>query len=191
MPTGRLVAAVPRGGAVPSEAAGRLVPGPLTQVRLVVSGVPVVELAAGTRLRIGSDVTVELTGPAAVHGGVAEAETADVVAARVLDGGPVRPGDAVTVDAVVLAPGDALDLDAFRPADVEAVVAAYLADAQASGLREVRIVHGRGRGVQRALVRRLLSGVPGIAAVEDAPPERGGWGATIVRLRSDGGAGAR
>jgi dsDNA-specific endonuclease/ATPase MutS2 len=61
-------------------------------------------------------------------------------------------------------------------------VAAYLLEARQAGLGEVRIVHGRGRGVQRAAIRHALAGAPGVAGFADAPPARGGWGATIVRL---------
>jgi DNA-nicking Smr family endonuclease len=77
---------------------------------------------------------------------------------------------------------DALDLHAFAPADVRSVVDEYLHAAQAQGFREVRLIHGRGTGVQRASVRALLAHHPLVAAHTDAPPERGGWGATIVLL---------
>lgn len=83
---------------------------------------------------------------------------------------------------------DALDLHAFAPAEVTAVVDDYLEAAHARGLREVRLIHGRGIGVQRARVQALLGRHPLVASFADAPPERGGWGATIVRL-IPGGAG--
>ncbi len=51
------------------------------------------------------------------------------------------------------------------------------------GLKALRIIHGRGIGVQREIVRAVLSRTPFVAAYGDAPPEAGGWGATIVRLR--------
>jgi DNA-nicking Smr family endonuclease len=78
---------------------------------------------------------------------------------------------------------DALDLHAFQPRDVPSVVGEYLEAAQARGFTEVRLVHGRGIGVQRAIVQALLARHPLVAAFADAPPERGGRGATIVRLR--------
>jgi DNA-nicking Smr family endonuclease len=78
---------------------------------------------------------------------------------------------------------DALDLHAFAPRDVRSVVDEYLREAQQRGFREVRLIHGRGIGVQRASVQSLLSRHPLVASFADAPPERGGWGATIVRLR--------
>ncbi|MGH9398868.1 MAG: Smr/MutS family protein [Thermoanaerobaculia bacterium] len=77
---------------------------------------------------------------------------------------------------------DSFDLHSFRPEDVASVVDEYLSQATAAGLREVRIIHGRGIGVRRAEVRRLLAERPGVADYFDAPPERGGAGATIVLL---------
>ena len=78
---------------------------------------------------------------------------------------------------------DALDLHAFAPPDIRSVVQDYLEAAHASGFREVRLIHGRGIGVQRASVQSLLARHPLVAGFADAPPERGGRGATIVRLR--------
>ena len=63
------------------------------------------------------------------------------------------------------------------------VVDEYLQVAHARGLREVRLIHGRGIGVQRAIVQSLLREHPLVAAFADAPEERGGRGATLVRLR--------
>ncbi len=77
---------------------------------------------------------------------------------------------------------DAFDLHAFRPAEILAAVDAYLDAAREAGLREVRLIHGRGRGVQRARVRAFLEGDPRVERVEEAPPGRGGWGATVVWL---------
>lgn len=82
---------------------------------------------------------------------------------------------------------DALDLHAFAPRDVRSAVDAYLHAAGARGFREVRLIHGRGTGTQRASVQALLARHPLVAAFADAPPERGGWGATIVRLRPPAG----
>ncbi len=78
---------------------------------------------------------------------------------------------------------DALDLHPFAPRDVPSVVAEYLEAAHTRGLREVRLIHGRGIGVQRETVRAVLAGHPRVADFRDARPELGGWGATIVRLR--------
>ncbi len=86
---------------------------------------------------------------------------------------------------------DTLDLHTFAPSEVADVVAEYLAAARAAGLREVRLIHGRGRGVQRANVHAVLARLPWVAAAREAPPDRGGWGATVVVLTAveDGGTG--
>ena len=78
---------------------------------------------------------------------------------------------------------DALDLHSFRPEDVASVVHEYLIEARARGFREVRLIHGKGIGVRRAEVRRLLAARDDVEAFSDAPPERGGSGATVVVLR--------
>jgi dsDNA-specific endonuclease/ATPase MutS2 len=66
---------------------------------------------------------------------------------------------------------------------VPSVVAEYLRAAHARGFREVRLIHGRGIGVQRQIVRSLLREHPLVADFADAPAERGGRGATVVQLR--------
>lgn len=73
-----------------------------------------------------------------------------------------------------------LDLHAFRPRDVSAVVDAFLAEAHAAGLTEVRFVHGRGKGVQRGLVQATLDRHPLVGAFWDDTASH--LGATIVRL---------
>ena len=78
---------------------------------------------------------------------------------------------------------ESIDLHLFRPGETRAVVGAYLEAAQAAGMREVRVIHGRGRGVQRAQVHRMLERDPRVLHYADAPGDRGGWGATLVRLR--------
>jgi DNA-nicking Smr family endonuclease len=78
---------------------------------------------------------------------------------------------------------DSLDLHAFAPKDVRPVVDEYLKEAAAHGFREVRLIHGRGIGAQRASVQSLLAGHPLVLRFFDAPPERGGWGATVVMLK--------
>lgn len=77
-----------------------------------------------------------------------------------------------------------LDLHAFAPRDVVSVVEEYLLACRERGVNEVRVVHGRGKGVQRAEVRRLLSRLDFVLDFDDAPPVSGGWGATIVHLAS-------
>ncbi len=78
---------------------------------------------------------------------------------------------------------DSIDLHGFAPGEIPSVVASYLEAAWEAGFREVRLIHGRGRGVQRARVQVMLARHPLVVEARDAPPERGGWGATLVRLR--------
>ena len=93
------------------------------------------------------------------------------------------PDDAPFPDPVVIPIEDSIDLHWFRAAEVGDVVEGYLEAAAERGLREVRIVHGRGRGVQRDRVRRLLARSPWVERFADAPGDRGGWGATLAWLR--------
>lgn len=79
---------------------------------------------------------------------------------------------------------DSLDLHPFAPRDVRPVVDEYLKEAAGKGFREVRLIHGRGTGAQRASVRLLLAAHPLVLRFFDAPAERGGWGATVVVLKS-------
>jgi DNA-nicking Smr family endonuclease len=83
---------------------------------------------------------------------------------------------------VVLPVGDVLDLHSFLPKDIPSVVEEFLEECRRSGIPEVRLFHGKGAGVQRAIVRSLLDRYPSVISFEDAPPEAGGWGATIVSL---------
>ena len=85
-------------------------------------------------------------------------------------------------DEVVVPLEDRIDLHPFRPRDVRSVVESYLEQAIESGFHEVRLIHGRGIGVQRETIRSLLKRHPHVVEFFDAPPERGGWGATVVRL---------
>lgn len=78
---------------------------------------------------------------------------------------------------------DVLDLHSFRPAEVPDVVREYLDAAAERGFEELRIIHGKGIGVQRQTVRTLLERDPRVTAFGDAPGEAGGWGATWARLR--------
>ena len=77
---------------------------------------------------------------------------------------------------------DVLDLHSVSPRDVKTVVEEYLFEANRLGLKALRIIHGRGIGVQRELVRSVLAGTPFVVSFTDAPGEAGGWGATIVTL---------
>jgi DNA-nicking Smr family endonuclease len=82
---------------------------------------------------------------------------------------------------------DELDLHTFAPRDIPSVVEEYLRACREEGLTLVRLVHGRGRGVQRAEVRRVLQRLTEeVDSFADAPPASGGWGATLVTLRPRG-----
>ncbi len=83
---------------------------------------------------------------------------------------------------VILPPEDFIDLHAFAPKDIPSVVEAYLEQCSQAGLRELRIIHGKGTGVQRNIVRSILQRHPNVADFRDAPPEAGSWGATMVVL---------
>jgi dsDNA-specific endonuclease/ATPase MutS2 len=77
---------------------------------------------------------------------------------------------------------DVLDLHSVSPKDVKPVVEEYLSEAHNLGFQAVRIIHGRGIGVQREMVRKVLERTPFVSWYGDAPAEAGGWGATIVTL---------
>ena len=78
---------------------------------------------------------------------------------------------------------DILDLHSIRPQDAKAVVEEYLIEANRLGFKALRIIHGRGIGAQREMVRGVLARSPLVIDFRDAPAEAGGWGATIVTLR--------
>jgi dsDNA-specific endonuclease/ATPase MutS2 len=80
---------------------------------------------------------------------------------------------------------DVFDLHSVRPEDVEEAVEAYLEEANRLRLKALRIIHGRGIGVQREIVRAVLARIPFVLSFQDAPLEAGGWGATIVTLRTE------
>lgn len=125
----------------------------------------------------------------AAFAGLLALATAVVLALARLGGGDAsgeteepEGGDLPADEPVVLPVEDSLDLHPFPPADVPRVVEDYLEVACERGFTEVRLIHGRGIGVQRERVRSLLSRHPRVTSFHDAPPERGGWGATVVYL---------
>ena len=93
------------------------------------------------------------------------------------------PDDSPFPELVEIPIEDSIDLHLFRASEIGDVVEGYLEAAAERGFREVRIIHGRGRGVQRDRVQRLLARSPYVERFTDAPADRGGWGATIAWLR--------
>jgi len=77
---------------------------------------------------------------------------------------------------------DVIDLHTIQPKEVKPVVEEYLEQVHQAGFRSVRIIHGKGIGVQREIVRTVLAGSSFVESWTDAPPDAGGLGATIVRL---------
>lgn len=77
---------------------------------------------------------------------------------------------------------DVFDLHTVHPREVKPVIENYLEEAHRMGFRALRIIHGRGIGVQREIVRSVLGKTPFVASFSDAPEAAGGWGATIVTL---------
>ena len=79
---------------------------------------------------------------------------------------------------------DSLDLHAFSPKETRAVVSAYVGEARKKGFEIVRIIHGKGVGVQREIVRKALSENPDVVSFKNAPEFSGSWGATIAKLKT-------
>ncbi len=117
-----------------------------------------------------------------------EAETKPTKASpnrgRKAEDGRRKPSASSVGDVVVLPISDSIDLHTFAPRDVSSVVEEYLYEACAKGFEEVRVIHGKGKGVQRRIVQSVMSRHPAVASFRTAPPTRGGHGATLVLLRS-------
>jgi len=80
---------------------------------------------------------------------------------------------------------DVLDLHTFLPRDIPDLLEDYLTECLKAGLYSVRIIHGKGKGVQKQRVQGLLQKNVLVSSFTDAPPEAGGWGATLVELKRD------
>ncbi len=78
---------------------------------------------------------------------------------------------------------DVLDLHTFKPRDVPDLLEDYIFECIKAGIFSIRIIHGKGKGVQKKRVQKLLKINPKVKSFQDAPPEAGGWGATIVELK--------
>jgi len=77
---------------------------------------------------------------------------------------------------------DSIDLHTFQPRDIKSVVEEYVNAAHEAGFREVRLIHGRGRGVQRGIVQAALNKHPLVESFDDAPDSH--LGATVATLRA-------
>jgi dsDNA-specific endonuclease/ATPase MutS2 len=79
--------------------------------------------------------------------------------------------------------GDVLDLHTFRPQDIADLLENYFDECIKAGIFSVRVIHGKGKGIQKRQVQRILQNNPAVKSFKDAPPEAGGWGATLVQLK--------
>lgn len=87
------------------------------------------------------------------------------------------------MEPIVMPIEDVLDLHTFRPQEIPDLLDDYLSACRETQILSVRIIHGKGRGVLKKRVRAILKRHPLVASIADAPPEAGGWGATVVELR--------
>jgi dsDNA-specific endonuclease/ATPase MutS2 len=92
-------------------------------------------------------------------------------------------GEADFPEIVKLPLEDILDLHTFLPKEIPDLVEDYIQQAYQAGFKQVRIIHGKGKGVQRAIVHSLLKRNPYVEALKVPPLELGGWGATLVILK--------
>ena len=77
-----------------------------------------------------------------------------------------------------------LDLHPFQPKEIASVVEEYIDQCKEAGFCEVRLIHGKGKGVQRNIIRALLEKHAEVESFHDAPLEAGSWGATVVILKN-------
>jgi len=80
---------------------------------------------------------------------------------------------------------DVLDLHTFKPGDVPELLEDYIFECIKAGIFSLRIIHGKGKGIHKKRVQKLLKNNPKVESFQDAPPEAGGWGATLVELKKD------
>jgi DNA-nicking Smr family endonuclease len=78
---------------------------------------------------------------------------------------------------------DVLDLHTFRPRDITDLLNEYFTECIKEGIDSVRVIHGKGKGIQKRQVHQILDKHPLVKCYSDAPPEAGGWGATLVELK--------
>ncbi len=97
--------------------------------------------------------------------------------------GAISPGNSTSGETVRMPITDTLDLHTFSPAELEPLLDDYLEACLKEGIQEVRIIHGKGRGVQRRRVQSVLSRSPLVQSYHGADPGGGSWGATIAVLK--------
>jgi DNA-nicking Smr family endonuclease len=78
---------------------------------------------------------------------------------------------------------DDLDLHTFSPREIKSVVTEYISECYKIGIRELKIIHGKGKSVQKSIVYNLLKQNPLVISFQDAPAQFGSWGATMVTLK--------
>ena len=96
----------------------------------------------------------------------------------------MTPNSELDSDVVSIPIEDWIDLHTFSPKEIPSLLEDYLLECQKREFREVRIIHGKGRGVQMNIVHSFLKKSPLVESFKPAPPDAGGWGATIAYLRS-------
>ncbi|MFC1815418.1 Smr/MutS family protein [Thermodesulfobacteriota bacterium] len=78
---------------------------------------------------------------------------------------------------------DMLDLHTFRPQEISDLLDDYFSACGEAGIFSIRIIHGRGKGILKKRVQSILGHHPQVVSYKTAPPEAGGWGATLVELK--------
>jgi len=104
---------------------------------------------------------------------------------RVLERTKVRGVVALPDDAIELPIDGCLDLHTFQPGDIGHLVPDFILECRRRGFREIRIVHGKGRGDLRRGVEAVLARTPGVTGWRTAHGNEGAWGATIVAIAPD------
>jgi Mismatch repair ATPase (MutS family) len=97
----------------------------------------------------------------------------------------MEPGDEDIPDVIDYEVADSIDLHGFQPKDIAAVTRAYLEEVRKKRFSVVRIVHGKGIGVQREIVRKILAETTFVRKFRSGDEFSGGWGATIVEIQTD------
>ena len=93
----------------------------------------------------------------------------------------------ISSDAITIPIEDWIDLHPFSPKDIPSLLEEYLLECQKKGFKEVRIIHGKGKGIQRSIVHSCLKKSPLVESFTQAPHEAGSWGATIAWLKEKRG----